>query len=185
MGKPPDDIIEAYFHWLYLQVLRVYDLKSPLSYATVCHVLHQTKFDDSTPNDDNRARDGLELRDEYISSLKEIEVEDYTQLQSLGGCSIFEMLIALARRCDYIVEWGQEGWFKVFMENLGLWAFNDGDWTPRSGIKVGSIVKKFNNRSYTRSGRGGVFPLRKPKKDQRGQELWYQMSAYMNENKLY
>lgn len=186
MTDPPiPDITEDYFHWLYLQVFKVYDQKSSLSYATLCHFLHQKKFDDSTPNDDNRARDGIELRDEFISSLKEIEVEDYTQLQSLGGCSIFEMLIALARRADYVVEWGSERWFKTFLRHLDLWKYNDADWTPRSGMKVATIINKFNNRQYTRSGRGGIFPLSKPRRDQRTQELWYQMADYMTENEMY
>lgn len=182
---PAQEIMHAYFGWLYYQVLRVFDEKSPLSYTNVCSEMHNIKFDDSVPNDDNRARDGLELRDEFISSLKEIEVEDYTQLQSLGGCSLLEMLIALARRADYIVEYGQERWFKIFLENLDLWKYADSDWTPRSGMKVRKILNDFNHRQYTRSGRGGVFPLRKPKKDQRALELWYQMSAYMTENQMY
>jgi hypothetical protein len=185
VGKPPADIMDLYFYWLYDQVLKIYDPASPLSYTKVCAILHKVKFDDSTPNDDNRARDGMELRDEFISSLKEIEVEDYTQLQSLGGCSMMEMLIALTRRADYIVEYGQRQWFKIFLENLDLWKFPDSDWTPRSGMKVTAIVNKLNHRQYTRSGRGGIFPLRKPKRDQRGTEIWYQMSAYMTENELY
>lgn len=181
----PLDITYAYFNWLYDNVLKVYDPKSPLSYSQVLNEMHNIKFDDSVPNDDNRARDGLELRDEFISSLKEIEVEDYTQLQSLGGCSLLEMLIALARRADYIVEYGQQAWFKIFMENLDLWKYADSDWTPRSGMKVKKALDDFNHRNYTRNGRGGVFPLRKPKKDQRALELWYQMSAYMTENQMY
>jgi hypothetical protein len=185
MSEEPLNITDSYFHWLYDNVFKVYDGKSPLSYAILCYTLHQTKFDDSCPNDDNRARDGLELRDEFISSLKEIEVEDYTELQSLGGCSIFEMLIALARRCDYIVEYGQAAWFKIFLENLDLWKYNDADITPRSSVKVSEIINKFNHRQYTRNGRGGVFPLRRAKKDQRALELWYQMSAYMTENQMY
>lgn len=184
-GDRTQDIKHGYFGWLYYTVLKIYDVKSPLSYVNVCLVLHSIKFDDSVPNDDNRAHDGIQLRDEFISTLKSIDVEDYTELQSLGPCSIFEMLIALTYRADYITERGVDWWFREFLDNLDLSKFSDKDYVPRSGITVTKIVNKFNNRQYTRTGKGGVFPLRKAKRDQRSVELWYQMAEYVTERQMY
>lgn len=180
-----DDIKHGYFGWLYYQAYKVFDEKSPLSYIKVCEVLQNTKFDDSVPNDDNRAHEGMQLRDEFISTLKTIDVEDYTELQSLGPCSIFEMLIALASRADYLTAHGIDWWFREFMDNLGLSKHSDKDYAPRSGIQVSRIVSKFNNRQYSRTGRGGIFPLQRAKKDQRTLELLYQMHAYVNERQMY
>jgi hypothetical protein len=180
-----DDIQHGYFGYLYYRVFRVYDEKSPLSYVNLCTLMHETRFDDSLPNDDNRARDGIQLRDEFISTLKSIVVEDYTELQSLGQCSIFEMLIALAYRADYLVENGVEWWFREFIDNLDLGKYNDRDYVPRSGIRINRVLNNFNNRRYSRNGKGGIFPLQRAKKDQRTLELWYQMHAYMTERQMY
>ncbi len=179
------DIKHGYFSWLYHQVFKIYDLDSPMSYVTVCERLHKVPFDDSVPKDDNRAADGVQLRDEFISTLRSVEVEDYAELQSLGRASLFEMLIGLARRADYIVEWGVDTWFRAFLENLGLTRYNDAEYVPRDATRIYKILTVFNSRTYSRNGRGGVFPLKRAKEDQRQVELWYQMAAYMTENQMY
>jgi len=37
-------------------------------------------------------------------------------------------------------------------------------------------------RRYSKTGKGGLFPLKHPKKDQTEVEIWYQMQQYVMEN---
>jgi hypothetical protein len=176
-----------YFNWLYDQVFRVRDMDSPISYVNVCTHMHSIHFNDSVPNDDNRAREAEELRNEFIATLRGIEVEDFAELYDLGKATILEVLIALTRRCDYIAEIGTAQWFRIFLENLGLMKFSDANYAPRDDPRIDRILRAFNNRQYSPMGRGGIFPLRQNTsgRDQRQAELWVQMSAYMTENKMY
>lgn len=182
-GEP--GITTEYFNWLYHQVFEVLDLQSPQSYAFLCTQLHRVPFYDGVPNDDNRTADGLELRNEFISTLGGITIEDYTALHNLGQPSLLEVFIGLARHADYIVSMGIPVWVRRFLENLGLLEFDDAHYRPRDRLKIMRKLRIFNQRQYTRSGEGGLFPLYKTRRDQRRVELWYQMNAYMTENKMY
>lgn len=178
------NIKHSYFEWLYKMVVTIRDEDSPLSYRTVCTHLHAVKFNATVPNDDNRASDGEELRDRFLSSLLSLEIEDYVELYSLNKPSLLEVLIALSERAGFLVDHPPQVWFNIFLTNLGLKKYSDSRFVPKDSFKVNNILKVFNERKYTSSGEGGLFPLANPKKDQRTVELWYQMQAYMNENNM-
>ena len=48
---------------------------------------------------------------------------------------------------------------------------------------INEAFQMINERSYAFDGYGGLFPLRKPHQDQRNIEIWYQMQAYLMENR--
>jgi hypothetical protein len=179
------DILLVYFEWLCQQISSVGSDDPSLSFIQVCGQMHSLEFNDRVPNDDNRAAEGVELRSEFLSSLTGITIYDYAELSHLGKCTILEMLIALTRRADFIVEMGQAAWFMKFLENLGLLRFSDDRFLERDTVRVLKALVKFNERRYSTSGDGGLFPLREPENDQRRVELWYQMAAYMKENRMY
>jgi hypothetical protein len=179
------DIRHTYEVWLYNLVLTIRDLNDPRSYTVVCSLMHNVHFKDNVFNDDNRNAEGMELREEFVATLSSIEVGDYANLHDLGNASLLEMLIALARRADATVNIGVSGWFRIFLDNLGLMKYPDPVCNPRAQSRIKGILTVLNNRSYTPSGEGGLFPLKKPRKDQRTTELWYQMSAYISENDMY
>jgi len=172
----------TYFDWLYEHV-RPEISPELLQYTKVCALAHQIIFDWSVPNDDNRSAEGRELRREFYESL-DVGSRPDKDWMALDA-SIFEVLIALARRCDFIVENGLPWWFDVFMGNLELDHYNDALWQTSDRNRVNRMLTKLNERRYRPNGKGGLFPLEHPKKDQREVELWYQMSAYMAENKMY
>ena len=73
------------------------------------------------PNDENRAADGLSLRNRF-------EYETGIRV-GIGNCSVLEMLIALANRIeneimgDPVREDNTWYWFWAFIDNLGLLQF--------------------------------------------------------------
>jgi hypothetical protein len=68
------------------------------------------------------------------------------------------------------------------MRNAGLDAFDDGNFDTMDDSEVMKILDRIIERTYQRNGVGGLFPLKRDKKDQRKVELWYQMNAYLIEN---
>ena len=129
------------------------------------------QFTWTVPNDDNRLHDGLELRFEFLNDDSGFMYE----------CTVLEMLIALARRCSFEDGSPEDIWFWHFMRNLGLTEFNDEQWDDHVANHVHNVVSNMVERSYSRNGSGGLFPIENAKRDMRRIELWYQMSLYILE----
>ena len=169
-----------YFHWL-CEIICVDQDRD--SYWILAKALHNIAYFWSVPNDDNRGMDGLRLRDDYFD---ENPFNDAVVLDE--PCTMLEMLIGLARRIEEIMaEAGTDDqtpkWFWEMMENLGLNRYTDANFSILYGdARVPHTVQIVLERSYKRNGEGGLFPLRRPKKDQRKVEIWYQMSTYLVEN---
>lgn len=131
------------------------------------------------PTDANRAKDGMLLRDRYAN-----ETGDFLLYSDRSEpCSVLEMLVALSIRIeeDIMAEPGDERpekWFWEMIENLGLYSAKDKDY--REDLVQG-IVDTWLKRKYRDDGRGGLFPLKHPTKDQRLTSIWDQMNFYLNE----
>jgi len=175
----------AYFDWLYRLNFPVRDPDSPMSFVYLCANMHSVRFRALVPNDVNRASEGEALRDEYINTLRDVDIFQLNALYSMGDASIFEMLIGLSRRADFIVEIGPPFWLMTFIENLGLRRYDDEAYVQTDSSRIKKILHIFNERKYRPDGHGGIFPLQRADRDQRKIEIWAQMSAYMTENELY
>ena len=176
-------IKHEYFHWLC-------DIVKPEqesgSYHFLLTDLHEKEFISLVDHDENRAYDGIELRDEF---LRELGYPKYTDIP--GECSVLEMMVGLARRMDfetadpydYDISDRTSHWFWEMVDNLGLSAFDDGNYDELGGYSyVDSVLETLVERKYLEDGYGGLFPLKRPSGDQRKVELWYQMGAYLREN---
>jgi hypothetical protein len=154
------------------------------SYWFLAEVLHNKDFSWTVPNDDNRGFEGKDLRDRFCDETDCPYIYDYFSNQ----CSMLELIIGLAYRCESIMVDQDLGvpmcdWFWRLLSNVGIDKFTDEDYYVLGGFHaVDEILNRVIERTYHRSGRGGLFPLKHPKKDQRKVELWYQMSAYLVEN---
>jgi hypothetical protein len=178
-----DPIRFAYFDWLYHQSFEVNDIRSPKSYFFLCSALHEVIFKPLIPNDDNRAADGINLREAFARSLRTPSNRAImNNLLSMGDATIFEMMTALAKRADYIVSYGPEDWFMRFLINLNINRSSDPRWSPTFERKTAAILEVLNERRYAPNGKGGLFPLDRPRRDQREVEIWYQMQAFIEEN---
>lgn len=176
MTEPLD---ERYFKWLYGQVDTILD--GP-SYWDITRLLYKKEFVWTVPNDDNRAEDGRELRREFVIVNRIYNRVDESWL--MLGCSMLELLIALSRRLEFeLDDTGADTWFWILMSNIGL--HNCSDDHPFRAEMVDEILDRVIWRNYDPSGRGGLFPLKQPKENQRKVEIWYQMSAYLLERTHY
>lgn len=186
----------TYFNWL----CDLVDVnQADKSYYILARTLHKREFYGFVPNDDNRAKDGQKLREDFaiensyeMKQGKMIVNDDiYNKYihELVGPCSVFEMMVALAKRIenDILFDPEKEDLMKIIfwemIKNLGLDSLTDDDYYDKNGSYI--CMKVLNNllsRHYKRNGHGGLFPLRHAKTDQRKVEIWYQMSAYLDEN---
>lgn len=147
--------------------------------------LHDVRFVSILPMDDNRALDGLALREEYI---EEAGMDEHRAASDEGECSVLEMLIALASRMDFALYEPDIGtrftsWFWVFIRNLRLATYDCDDRDKERKHHFNKLlINKFLRRRYLPNGLGGIFPLIHPKENQTEVEVWYQMMAYLDEN---
>lgn len=158
----------------YLRRLKSFILPAPnhKHYHFLINELYSKEFVPVIGKDENRVVDGLYLRNE-------LGCKDSTDDKP---CSILEMLIALSGRFDGNSGFDPEEVYTNFwsmMNNIGLDQYDDLNY---SESQVWSILYIFENRTYGFNGKGGIFPLKHPKNDQRNVELWDQMQEWLIEN---
>lgn len=154
-------------------------------YSQFLRLLHRIEFYSIMPNDDNRGADGLHLRELFCDG-KEGPTDPLSCPQ--GPCTILEMFIGLSFRLEFETaqskyEKTPSEWFWILVDNIGLTPYTNSYFYNGASIdEVTEIIGRFLERKYAYNGEGGLFPLNKPKNDQRLIEIWYQMSAYIIEN---
>jgi hypothetical protein len=158
-----------YFDWL---VAQIHTPANNRTYNELFSRMHNTEFVWTVPNDDNRLRDGLALRSEFLNgSRRRLDVV---------GVSILEVLIALSRRVAFTAGGDAEHWAWRLIKNLRLNKAYD-PLTDEKALKVDDTLYALIWRTYASNGRGGLFPLKRPNYDQTKQEIWDQMNAYIIE----
>lgn len=168
-----------YFAWMYDQVCP----DVPETYYKLFDYLHHTEFTVIIPMDCNRAEDGKNLRYDFAYE-NDISSKDISETFGNMPCSVLEMMVALARRCeDNIMANPKYGdrtsvWFWTMIETLGL---DDMDDMHFSSMKVSHAVYRLLNRTYKKDGSGGLFRIHDDTKDMRQIEIWYQMNFYLDE----
>lgn len=176
MNEP---IEEVYFKWLYSKVASAPVPTPSLTFWTLFYALHSTEFVWLVIGDDNRAMDGLELRRDFFIVSGLIPEDDWVNL----GCSVLEMLIAFSIRTEFDTDLSSRDWFWIFLDNIGLKHLCDAE--PRVSEKTAEVVDKLIWRTYRANGKGGgLFPLKRPKEDQRKVQIWYQFCSYVVENHI-
>ena len=161
---------ELYFNWL---VERVGDSDSRNPRRRKWKLLRQlysTEFVWLVPNDDNRAEEGKYLRWGFVDA-NELIIDEQDEWMQLG-CSMLEMLVALAKRYAFLNDEDIQDKFWEMLKNAGL------DKPRMTEQYIENVIDRIIWRTYDSSGRGGLFPLEHSEKDQRAVELWYQLNEY-------
>lgn len=173
-----DIVVSDYFHWMY-HLVSGDRYPEGLSFKKLLMHLHDTEFTYLIPRDENRAHDGIDLRRRYELITECYGVAEYLE----GPCSVLEMMVALAIRCEENImddpsvgdRTGQ--WFWGMIVNLGLGSMNDHMYDERF---VEESLMRFLNRDYEPDGKGGLFTVRDHRRDLRTVEIWYQLCWYLD-----
>lgn len=173
-----DQIINDYFEWLW----NFTKCRGHSQNRKIITLLHNIEFRYSIPMDANREEDGIDLRYRFIT---EVGVpKNYQEVYAYldGPCSVLEMMIALAIRCEESImddpDIGDRTseWFWLMMKNLGLDYMSDRKFDRDIAEEKISI---FLDRKYKRNGEGGLFVVN-GRRDLRKVEIWYQMCWYLD-----
>ena len=175
-------ITNDYFAWLCNLVCEDRFAKA-VSFDRLLAHLHDTVFRYSIPRDRNRAEDGIELRYRFSLVYDNGYSPDYIVDILDGPCSVLEMMIALATRCeeDYMdnphLGNRTSQWFWGMVVSLGLGSMSDSRYDERL---VDDILDRFLDRDYAPNGKGGLFTIRNCDRDLRDVEIWYQLCWYLD-----
>lgn len=176
-----DELNNEYFEWMYRTVCNEKYSKR-LSYRKLLYHLHDIEFTYILVMDGNRAEDGIELRYRFGYERKYEQSMIAAYLDD-RPCSVLEMMIALAIRCEEgIMDDPNEGnrtgqWFWNMVVSLGLGSMSDARFSKEH---TDEVISRFLNREYERNGNGGLFTIEHTNRDLRTAEIWYQMNWYLN-----
>lgn len=167
-----EELEEQYVAWLWSQVE-----SGKQSYEALAQAMFEKEFVWFIPNDDNRCEDGLDLRTEFMQEMGSTVALRYL---SERGCSVLEVVIALSRRLSFAADGSPAEWAWTLIKNLELNKMKD-PVGHRRLERIDAALEMLIWRTYAKDGQGGLFPLAWPDQDQTKVELWYQMSAFLNE----
>lgn len=177
-----DKVINDYFEWL-VAIVSKNRFDTNVSYRKLLMYLHTIKFRWTIEDDSNRANDGISLRWRFAQGTgRERYYEEISECLS-GPCSVLEMLIALAVRCEETImddpSYGNRTaqWFWKMINNLGLSGMYNNNFDKKI---VSIVIEKFLNREYAPDGQGGLFMIRNSQEDLRTVPIWRQLCWYLD-----
>ena len=176
-----NDLKARYFDWMCNLVCN--SSYSKVSYRKLLNRLNEVEFIYILPMDANRLEDGVSLRYRfgYDDNIDSRVIASYLDDHP---CSVLEMMIALAVRCEeHIMDDPDLGdrtgqWFWSMIVNLGLGPMTDDKFDDEY---VDICIDRFLNRDYGPNGKGGLFTVKHPMRDLRDVEIWYQMCWHLSE----
>jgi hypothetical protein len=171
-----ESLEELYFNWLHAKIML--SNQPHKSYELLLKQMHKTEFVWLLSGDDNRAEDGLDLRNEFINQTH-LEV-DLSWFDT--GCSVLEALYAFAVRAQFQTEPTITEWFWEFVSNLELSPYFDEKF---NAMEVSEKLSVFVWRTYGYNGQGGLFPISRPSRDQRPVEIWGQFCDYLIDKDIF
>lgn len=175
-----DELNNEYFEWIYNSCCGDIHSES-ISYRKLFMYLHNTEFVYYIRKDQNRAADGIDLRQRF--SLDSGFDANYLASYLDGPCSVLEMIFALALKCEEtIMDNPRKGnrtkqWFWGMINSLGLGAMDDDNFDREY---VADSIDTFLSRHYEPNGRGGLFTIRDCEDDLRTVEIWCQLCWYLD-----
>ena len=168
---------DQYFNWLCGQI------DADGNYNRLFSLLDSYIFTYTMRMDANREADGHQLRIYFCDDYSIDYYEFSREMDNPFGCSVFEMMVALAERTETIVYDPDNGncvgvWFNQMLYSLGLYGMIDARFDEN---KARAIIENFLERRYAPNGKGGLFTVDDPRIDMRRLEIWDQMDAYIRQ----
>lgn len=153
-----------------------------LNHNKLMRRLYDTDFRWTNRMDANRAYDGVNLRYEFGDQYN-IPYPEIAYYLDDRPCSVFEMMVALAIRCEkdimFDLEQGDRTskWFEVMIHCMGLDDMDDSHFDIEyADIRINHCL----DHIYSKDGRGGFFYVPHSTIDMRTIDIWYQMQEFLN-----
>lgn len=168
-----------YLEWLIDRYL-LWNEEPRQSHSHLASVMHEVPFVPKLRRDQNRASDGMYLRNHFTGDTGFID--GFPE-----ECSMLELFGGIADRIEFMYpDNTPDQWFTQLLLNAKLVEYNDFRmellW-EKSVTKIKNRLAMINDRTYSSNGEGGLFPLPNEDgdfQDQREVEIWYQISAWLS-----
>lgn len=175
------ELTTEYFNWLCSLVRYDGDGRyRVIFYGALLHTLFTEPFDYQGVLDENRYEDGISMRYRFGSEKAYDEAMIATTIDT-RDCSMLEMMVALARRCESDImsdsKYGNRTgeWFWDMISSLGLDEMTDDSYDETYVLEV---LFKFYTKRYSPDGRGGLFTV-PDVGDLREKDIWWQLNQYL------
>lgn len=175
-----NDLEEEYFNWLY-DLMCGSDMAKKTNFSKLLSMLYNRKFIWTIDHDRNRANEGQQLI--YRFAVDNQLVPRRVERMIDHPCSMFEMMAALAIRCEEnITDDATKGdrtskWFWNMIKSLGLYEMTNSRFDPDY---IDDVIDRFINHEYEPDGSGGLFTIKNCTSDLRTAEIWYQLCWYID-----
>ena len=175
---------EAYFQWMTEMIFPNHNDR--YQYGHLLDALNASMFHFSIPMDENRMRDGIDLRYRFAYEKGYSNDMVSAALNHNRSCSMLEMMVALALKGDerilYDYETGGKAYyiFSIMLDSLQLSHMTNDNF---DSDYVNYVIDRLLNHEYDYNGNGGLFTVENPRRDMRSVDIWYQMNWYLQ--KLY
>lgn len=173
-----NELNKRYFDWMCQKVCG-----KNRRYKKLLRCLHSIDFTYTIEMDGNREAEGIDLRYRFAYE-KDIDQAIIAAFIDDRPCSVLEMMVALCIHCEeHIMDDPAIGdrtshWFYEMLQSLGLFDMTDSHYDEDYILEV---IDRFLNRDYLPNGQGGLFTVKRPRRDLRTVEIWYQMMWYLCE----
>lgn len=137
----------AYVRWLLSRIGGVGN-----NIIFLCKTLLDIEFYSVMEDDNNRAKDATDIRDDYIAERGIHSVNGF-----LMAPSALEVLIALSERATVMDFDPPSKWFCLFLENLGFGYLTDEKWSEDAERYVRATIRKWLDRRFSYNGVGSPF----------------------------
>lgn len=164
---------EAYYRWLTKKIKKKYG-----NFDYLLHHLFFKKFYWILDFDENRAKDGMDLRLEWANEINDIHAAECLP----PYCNVLEMMVALAIKMEEQMSDSRYGdrtvqWFWQMIISLGLVGQDNDGYDAKM---VEKILNRFLERKYKSNGAGGLFTVRRCPNDMRIVDIYHQCAWYLN-----
>lgn len=149
---------------------------------TILAILHNTKFEVVLPMDENRAKDGISLRNIWLFERPcDYQNSDEFRVWMSMPCSVLEALVALSEKMVMQLDSSVSFCFATLLDNIGIKRYRN--YVELGAVEAEDISRRldiFMRRKYNPDGTGGgAFPIEGTNIDMLQTELLYQMYAYV------
>lgn len=180
-----NDVQNEYLNWIcdYIQAPGYITRGIANKYSKLIQHLYHTEFYYTIPMDANRYEDGIALRYRFGRE-KGYDDPIIAHYLDMTSCSVLEMMVALAIRCEEHIIYDDEVEYQVgllfweMIKNLGILDMSNYIYDE---VFVDDALTNFLERRYDSDGRGGLFWIEGCNKDLRSVEIWYQLNWYLND----
>lgn len=184
MAEPTMFLWGQYLQWVCLSKVKM-EMTEFTRYNALINTLADIPFTYIHPMDENRYNDAISMRKEF-EGVTESDLS--TSPGYIDQPTVFEVIAALANRCERQlmrnVQLGDRTklWFYEMLTNLDVlkWDFEHLRYEYKDDVY--QKVNRWMKREIEKDGTGGLFPLKHPRTNQKNEQLWNQMMAYLQEN---